>query len=841
MAEEYNVQAIISDLKEKSEMDPDQHDGCYELMRETIAAYSKLKDFSVIDYKDLNLVYLTTVGTWKQGIESKKKLVEDSHLLPDAKEHLTMLWDSIWEKANNGDYGNNELDASGKGSVGLFGTGFFSFQKKTTTAHAQEFIRMCCDILPMADDAEMFSRAAGVLTSDFQGMRAASASMILHCLKPYSFPVLNSNMGRDNIFEVLGVQLKKRDNIETYVENCKKIKAFRDANFPYKNYRIFDIAAWTVAEYAKKHEYGKFGYWEVLSETVARLDCHAGELVLRVASIPNELRWFFRVSEIRTGAKQEVVLVHNGIKYDGYFWRESVVPIQIKLYWDESLSERLSVSEKTGEAVRLEFIRLEDDRFEVKLIDSVETNTDRTWLLTWNNKNWSWDGYETLCEDTKQGNTFVRHWACVSTKPHIGDEVFLLKLGEEPRGMIGHGRVVRESYGREHYNPEKAKRGDGLRAIDVEFDRLLDYRHERIVSQAELVDKCGGQYWSPQGSGIEIKPEVVPTLRSLWKEVTHDDLEDDYWPSQEEYPVNLSKDDWKRFIQEIEMPKHEGCMRVLACFIDIGGIASPKALSDKYKGHPSVYIGSVLNTGRRAIDYFGMPPCLDGEVQRYFPIAFQGHHGTGDSSGTYEYKMRPELFEALQDIDLSGINLIYNNGEKGKMSNVKYDHNMILYGPPGTGKTYHSVIYAVAICDGKTINEVTKNSYGEILKRYKVLKEDGRIAFTTFHQSYGYEEFIEGIKPKLDDDSETLGYSIEDGVFKDFCRHASHVNLRAKDGLKIKDHPRIWAMLLGGPGITPLKQECFENPNIDLPEKVYIVQHEAFLKLESYKQIGKDL
>ena len=37
--------------------------GCYELMRKTIEAYSKLKDFSVLDYKDLNLVYLTTVGT----------------------------------------------------------------------------------------------------------------------------------------------------------------------------------------------------------------------------------------------------------------------------------------------------------------------------------------------------------------------------------------------------------------------------------------------------------------------------------------------------------------------------------------------------------------------------------------------------------------------------------------------------------------------------------------------------------------------------------------------------------------------------------------------------------
>ena len=72
MAEEYNVQDILTDLKAKEEMDPDKHDGCYELMRETIKAYAKLDDISTLDYKDLNLVYLTTVGTWKQGVESKK-------------------------------------------------------------------------------------------------------------------------------------------------------------------------------------------------------------------------------------------------------------------------------------------------------------------------------------------------------------------------------------------------------------------------------------------------------------------------------------------------------------------------------------------------------------------------------------------------------------------------------------------------------------------------------------------------------------------------------------------------------------------------------------------------
>ena len=88
MHDEYDVQALIDDLRSKEEMDPDQHDGCYRLMRETIAAYARLDDHRVLDYQDLNLIYLTTVLTIKQSIESKKRTVMASHLAEADKEGL---------------------------------------------------------------------------------------------------------------------------------------------------------------------------------------------------------------------------------------------------------------------------------------------------------------------------------------------------------------------------------------------------------------------------------------------------------------------------------------------------------------------------------------------------------------------------------------------------------------------------------------------------------------------------------------------------------------------------------------------------------------------------------
>ena len=98
--------------------------------------------------------------------------------------------------------------------------------------------------------------------------------------------------------------------------------------------------------------------------------------------------------------------------------------------------------------------------------------------------------------------------------------------------------------------------------------------------------------------------------------------------------------------------------------------------------------------------------------------------------------------------------------------------NTILYGPPGTGKTYNTTDYAVAIIEGKSVEDIQKENHAEVHKRFLDYKEKGQIAFTTFHQSYGYEDFIEGIRPVLDDDNESVGYELHDGSFKEFCRGA---------------------------------------------------------------------
>ena len=118
---------------------------------------------------------------------------------------------------------------------------------------------------------------------------------------------------------------------------------------------------------------------------------------------------------------------------------------------------------------------------------------------------------------------------------------------------------------------------------------------------------------------------------------------------------------------------------------------------------------------------------------------------------------------------------------------IENKKNLILYGPPGTGKTYSTKKRAVEICDNK---EFTDNA--EIKKRYNELVNEGRIEFITFHQSYGYEDFIEGIKPNLNTNSEngSISFHTENGVFKNFCKNASRENKNEKLTLPLKIYER---------------------------------------------------
>jgi 5-methylcytosine-specific restriction protein B len=109
--------------------------------------------------------------------------------------------------------------------------------------------------------------------------------------------------------------------------------------------------------------------------------------------------------------------------------------------------------------------------------------------------------------------------------------------------------------------------------------------------------------------------------------------------------------------------------------------------------------------------------------------------------------------------------------------------NLILYGPPGTGKTYRTALEAVRLCDGHTPNE-----RGDLMRRYGELEREGRIGFVTFHQSFSYEDFVEGLRPETtaSEIGGGAGFRLEPrkGVFREMAALADQARLAAADPLR---------------------------------------------------------
>ncbi len=136
--------------------------------------------------------------------------------------------------------------------------------------------------------------------------------------------------------------------------------------------------------------------------------------------------------------------------------------------------------------------------------------------------------------------------------------------------------------------------------------------------------------------------------------------------------------------------------------------------------------------------------------------------------------------------------------------------NVVLYGAPGTGKTYDVPELAVRLCDPSFM--VAEPSREEIVSRYNQLKTEKRIAFTTFHQSLDYEDWIEGLRPVVNENNQVT-YEIESGIFKKLCEEAERPVVKDKQ-VGIADNAVVWKVSLAGTGDNDVRRECMKNSYI---------------------------
>lgn len=486
---------LIIDLQQKEELDPIAYDGSYEIGQELIKCYSQMSDLSVITVDDLNALYLAIIGSWKINVEKKKEKINATNLSDEAKHHMVSIIDKVWDKVCFGEYLHKKnLQKTDKPILGMFGTGFMAF--KTPDNEARAFIKMCVDIYNSSTENEALDIAEEVLSKGISGMKAASVSVILHIIKPFVFPIINSNAGKGTIFEALGLDLDKLYDETAYISNTRKIKEFRDANLPYKNYRILDMAAWDLDKYITDL------YWPLLEDYDPKIT-----------------------------TEQYVDLMKN----------TDVIPLS---YWET---------------------------------------------------------------------------------PY-------------------------------------------------------------------MIYKYGG-------------------------EATCKNLEKTFGKKQAHY--NISSTHLAKKVYEItQCPLYEN-------------------------------------------------------RNKFWTILYRGKSTESKDEGSWVWRLRDTLWQAIEKLDEEDYFLgAFDEEDEGLNMDVKHDLNTILYGPPGTGKTYHTVIYAVAIIESESIDDISSESYDDVKARFDEYKKNGQIVFTTFHQSFGYEEFIEGIKPTVGLDSDNISYKIEDGLFKRLCEKA---------------------------------------------------------------------
>ena len=143
--------------------------------------------------------------------------------------------------------------------------------------------------------------------------------------------------------------------------------------------------------------------------------------------------------------------------------------------------------------------------------------------------------------------------------------------------------------------------------------------------------------------------------------------------------------------------------------------------------------------------------------------------------------------------------------------------NQILYGPPGTGKTFATIEEALAILDPDHL-AANRSGRAALKDRFDALVQEQRIRFVTFHQSFSYEDFVEGLRATTHEDSGQIAYEVVDGVFKSLCEAAAAKVMRPQEAAA-EEAPielggrRIWKMSLGNTlgSDAAIYEECIER------------------------------
>ena len=426
-------------------------------------------------------------------------------------------------------------------------------------------------------------------------------------------------------------------------------------------------------------------------------------------------------------------------------------------------------------------------------------------------------------------------------------EVIDSKIHFAPSRFVGYLDNTKEKHEENH--------GDGKstdRVLKTYYQKLQDGRLD-VLLQKEL---------SKYGASSEEK--------SYWvaKDMTIDDIFNMNRPSQRQYWVGRVTDDhyWKLALsqniwltqQRYGLQKSTAVSGLLGCVknVRVGDViflaysgkiyAYGNVVECPYPSDQISNLQTVIQQNRHDFDsgivrfedsdvfYEDLTDGCDNWGQR---ISVDQWHYYDEYSDVSTGGMRYEITMGVTMMSFIGIK---ENYARRKMKELKtqYEkkymfisktaqllrskHNIILQGAPGTGKTYNTAAIALAVLG---VTNVDLDDHEAVMKKYKELQKHSRIFFTTFHQSLDYEDFVEGLKPRvqIDANGNSVGVTYErvDGIFKRACNAVEKDDSEHSVVLIIDEINRGNVSKIFGELITLLESDKRNNGNhpitVELP------------------------
>ena len=202
------------------------------------------------------------------------------------------------------------------------------------------------------------------------------------------------------------------------------------------------------------------------------------------------------------------------------------------------------------------------------------------------------------------------------------------------------------------------RRGDyagNIRAFMAFYDEICEAlkRDPELAAmiKSQLSEEC---YPDPEFKTMTLTFGFY--ISRFYTEEKENATEEEWFPS--DYSPNITVEKWVELLND-ETVFSPDCLAIMKRFKDYGGAATCAQLAVKYGGSANSYNGNSSTLAKRVAEKTGCPVMpRDSESSRWWPILYLGKNTDKNTDhGVYIWKLRDELSQALDQVDLSGIPL----------------------------------------------------------------------------------------------------------------------------------------------------------------------------------------